>query len=185
MVSALMQRPIAYWTSIVFGAAALIALVLPLVTTGATVQFGQSNSRNGRAVIVATDVVPGQTRSSSVTIANTGVQPIRFRLTQDRVATTFTSALRLRIYDTTTRRCIYPARASVGNCTAWGAWKGGRALTGYSIKGKPKVGTTTPSTTFARGEKHSIRVSWYLLRTATNADQRRRGTFRLLWVAAQ
>jgi hypothetical protein len=164
-----------HWGSVVIAAVGMLFVLNPMITTGAGSKYSFSNSMKGKALFKAVNVAPGKTGSGRVAIKNTGAQPIRIDLTQDQVSTgLMSSALQLRVYDTTSRRCIYPQRKT-GACTAWGPWTAGTKLRRTPVLSK------RGKSLWPRGESHALLVSWQLANTSPNSDQQRTAQFRLLW----
>lgn len=163
-----------HWLSAAIVAALLIVIV-PMVTSGATSPYKVTNSRSGVAVFKATNVKPGGSGSGVVRIRNAGRKPVTVSISQDRVTNTgFGTSLRLQVHDDTANRCYYPKRVR-GKCPTWGLWRAGSRLT------KVPVLSRRGAQRWPAGERHTMRVRWTLLQASANTDQGNTATFRLVW----
>jgi hypothetical protein len=146
--------------------------------------FSLSDTRRGRAVVNARNVVPGRSGLTRVWVGNAGTH--RFRslvLNQTRARTGGISRnLQLTVRDATTRRCLYPAppqrRRQWATCRGWGPWVGGRALRNVPVAPRNRR-------YWRPGERHAIEVRWRLTTASPSSDQGRSATFTLLWRARQ
>ncbi|MCW2926530.1 MAG: hypothetical protein JWM86_498 [Thermoleophilia bacterium] len=192
----------AYWILVLAGAMVLLASANAVASSdrGFAGLFGRakapnatnkiSNSRQGKAVLTVRTTKPGLTGRGRVVLANVGAKPIRrLLLTQDQVKQGGVGkALQLQVFDSTTRKCLYPrpklrpVRVGVAppkeptRCLGWAPFNAGKALRRFSVPSRK-------GTTWARGEKHAIDVRWRLDTSSPNTDQGRTATFRLLWNA--
>lgn len=146
------------------------------------VEAGTLSIANSKAsyVFAATDVVPGQSGSDTVTITNDGTIPVEVDLSQTAVtATGIESSLRLRIHDSTSNRCIYPVQAA-GACPGtggpdndgFGGWTMGSTIAVPAVGG----GAAWPA-----GQAHDFTVSWKLAASSPNSDQGKTGSFTFVW----
>lgn len=145
------------------------------VTTG---RLSLSNNKQASAVFAASNVKPGDTGSSTVTLTNDGTIPVAVRLTQDQVSSSGVEAsLGLKVHDATRNWCYYPV-SQAGPCpAAFGAWKSSLAnLQLRSVSG---------ATHWPAGESHTFTLSWQLALSSPNSDQGKTGSFRLVWDGTQ
>ena len=179
MASQLSYR-LVYGASVLVGAYLFFHLLMqPLSGIGAPQQWQVSDSQSGKALFSATGIRPGQMGSGALIMRNAGNQPFMLQLTQDLVINSgFGSNLRLAVYDSSTRRCLYPSNsARRGPCTSTGTWNGARAM------GHERILSRTGQIGWQRTEQHRILVTWALLRSSPNSDQGRLASFRLRWRA--
>lgn len=184
-----------HWGSAMLAAVVLIALAVPVLTMAApwgraakkAAPYAFTNSQKGKAIFSAAAVLPGQTGIGKLVISNTGTKPFRtVKLTQSKALNPFGAALTLQVFDTTTKRCVYPApklpKPKKGTpapkppktCTAWAPWTGGAKLKNAVVA--PRKGAT-----WAPKEKHTIQVSW---RIGADVPQGTAASFRLDWRAS-
>lgn len=198
MSSGSWPRPM-YWMCVLAGAFFLLAAANAAASNGLLERAGLrakkptpykfTNTRTGKAVVVAKDVKPGETGTGRFTIANAGTKPIRFvQLTQDKVVHGAGPALQLQVFDSTTKRCLYPRpklpKARPGKkppkepkvCLSWKPFKAGKALSKLAVP--PRAGKA-----WKPKERHTIEVRWRLDPSSPNSDQGRTSTFRLQWRA--
>ena len=191
------QRPM-YWACVLAGAFFLLAAANAAASSGLLERlngtakmrspYSATVSQTGRAVVKTTAVKPGETGRGRVTVTNTGTRPIRkVLLTQDKVSTGGAgAALHLQVFDTTTKKCLYPrptlkkprpgtpAPKEPRACGSWRPFTAGKALNKLQVP--PRKGAA-----WARKERHVIEVRWRLDPSSPNTDQGRKATFRLLW----
>ena len=184
-----------HWASALLAAIVVLALAVPMLSIASPWSraakkpqpYAMTNSLKGKAIISAKSVRPGQTGTGKVVIANAGKKPFKsVKLSQAKASNPFGTALQLQVFDTTTKRCLYPppklrkpkkgkpAPKPPKKCTAWAAWTGGAKLRNVPVT--PRKGTT-----WAPKEKHTIKVSW---RIGPDVPQRTTATFRLEWRAS-
>jgi hypothetical protein len=139
-----------------------------------------TNSRSAAYVFSATNVVPGDTGSGTVTVANTGSIPMAVKLTQDQVSSTgIEASLGLKVHDDTRNWCYWPVAQS-GACPAtYGAWSATGTLSSLQLP------ATSGAATWPAGQSHAFTISWTLLATSPNSDQGKTGSFRLVWDGTQ
>lgn len=186
---------------------ALTAASLALAATGAiggsyatwtasTVNPGQAvtaglltleNDKANRSLFAATNVRPGMSSSSSVVIANkagANQLPMLATLSQQDVATTFSSSLRWTLHDQTRNWCYWPVNRA-GACpdvlTSGGAWNASATVT--DLKLRPIGGL--PTDPWPAGESHTFVVEWALGADSPNADQGQSASFDLAWSGSQ
>lgn len=140
-----------------------------------------SNSKSGTSVFTASNVVPGDTGSNTVSITNAGTVPMGVRLTQDSITSTgIEASLRLRIYDQTRNWCYYPV-SQAGACPGTGGVDGdGYGAWNASLTAAP-IAATDGSAQWPAGQSHTFTVSWKLATSSPNSDQGKTGSFRLVW----
>lgn len=191
------QEPdgMAHWTIALLAALAILALSVPMLSIASPWEraakkrtpYAFTNSLKGKAVISANAVVPGQTGVGKVVIANTGTKPFKsVKLSQSAASNPIGSGLELKIFDTTTKRCLYPlpklkkprkgrpAPKPPRTCTAWAPWTGGAKLRNVVVS--PRAGKV-----WKPRERHTIQVTW---RLGLDAPQGANATFRLEWRAS-
>lgn len=139
-----------------------------------------SNDKNATALFSASNVKPGDTGSTTVTVANTGSIPMTVQLTQDTLAGSgIESSLGLKVHDDTRDWCYWPV-SQPGACpTGYGAWDARAALTGFTVP------ATDGSARWPAGQSHQFTISWQLAASSPNSDQGQTGTFRLVWDGTQ
>ncbi len=138
-----------------------------------------SNDKAASSVFSATNVKPGDTGSSTVTVQNTGSIPMSVRLTQDQLTTSgIEASLRLSIHDDTRNWCVYPSNAA-GACATRGAWDGTSSLATLPLA------ATNGATQWPAGQSHTFTLSWELVASSPNSDQGKTGSFRLVWDGLQ
>lgn len=83
----------------------------------------QSNSKDGQAVLTAANMKPGDTKSGTVTITNTGTLGGTFSVTESAVTSGFTTTkLQLKVVDTTTGTDVYSGDLGKLGTKSLGAW---------------------------------------------------------------
>lgn len=179
-----------HWLSALVAAAAVLALAAPIITAAQPLleragvikkkprsAYQLSNSRKGKAVFSARNVVPGQVGRGTVVISNTGRRPFRkVTLSQTAVRNRIGTSAKLQVYDATTGRCIYPAprrklKRPPKRCTSWGWWTGKRKLRNAVVP--PRRGKV-----WRPRERHVIHVRW---RVGQDIPQGRKARFNLVW----
>lgn len=140
-----------------------------------------TNSKSGTSVFTASNVVPGQTGSNTVTITNGGSAPMAVLLTQDNVtATGIEASLRLQVHDQTRNWCYYPV-SQAGACPGTGGVDGdGYGAWSTSLTAAP-IAATSGAAKWPAAEAHTFTVSWKLATSSPNSDQGKTGSFRLVW----
>lgn len=153
--------------------------------TAGTMEVG--NSKSAEAVFGATNVMPGDSGSDTVTIANTGSSPMTVRLTQDQLSgSRIEASLRLRVYDRTRDRCYWPVNQP-GACPdtggvdgdGYGAWDASATLDAFTVP------AASGAAQWPAGEAHTFEISWKLAMSSPNSDQGTSGSFRLVWNGTQ
>lgn len=150
--------------------------------TGNGVASGSLTMTNdASAIFSATNIKPGDAPApSTVTITNTGSIPMAVTLTQGSVVNGFDPAsLGLKIYDTTSSRCVWPTQ-SAGACGSYGAWSGAALTSGIALLANDGVASKWPA-----GQVHTFQVSWQLATSSPNTDQNKTASFQLVWDGLQ
>jgi predicted ribosomally synthesized peptide with SipW-like signal peptide/uncharacterized repeat protein (TIGR01451 family) len=141
--------------------------------------LAMTNDKPAAAVFSATNVKPGDTGSSTVTITNSGNIPMAVTLTEDTVTSTgIEASLGFQIYDAQRDWCYWPSNAT-GPCGSYGAWNGSATLTNLAIA------SSSGGARWAASEAHTFTISWQLAASSPNSDQGKTGSFRLVWGATQ
>ncbi len=123
----------------------------------------QSNSSNGVAIVTGTNMKPGDTKTGTVTIKNTGSLKGIFKVTESNVKSTFSAGvLTLKVEDVT--NAASPVVVYSGD------------FAGLASK---DLGT------FAAGEQHVYKASVTLDSAATNVDQAKTASMDLTFDEAQ
>lgn len=134
-----------------------------------------TNDKAAASVFSATNVKPGDTGSSTVTITNSGSIAMAVKLTQDTVtATGIETSLGLKVYDQQRNWCYWPSNTS-GACASYGAWDASGTLAALPIL------NSTGGATWAASETHTFTISWQLSASSPNSDQGKTGSFRFVW----
>ncbi len=137
------------------------------------------NNKNATSIFSASNVKPGDTGSSTVTIQNTGSLPMTVALTQDQMtATGIEASLRLSIHDDTRNWCVYPSDTS-GACASRGNWDATSMLASFPLP------ATSGAAQWPAGQSHTFTLSWELVAASPNSDQGKTGSFRLVWDGTQ
>jgi hypothetical protein len=139
--------------------------------------LAMTNSKNGTYVFSASNVKPGDTGNSTVTVTNTGSVTGAVKLTQDTVSSTgIEASLGLTVHDDTRNYCYWPLPATAGACNyGWGAWDASSTLSTFSVP------NSSGGSLWAAAEAHTFTISWQLSASSPNSDQGRTGSFRLVW----
>jgi predicted ribosomally synthesized peptide with SipW-like signal peptide len=139
-----------------------------------------SNDKDATSVFTASNVKPGDTGSSTVTVQNTGSLPMAVALTQDQMSSTgIEASLGINIHDDTRNWCVWPV-SQAGACPAgYGAWDATATLAGSSLP------ATDGSAKWPAGQSHTFTISWQLAASSPNSDQGKTGSFRLVWDGTQ
>jgi hypothetical protein len=122
----------------------------------------QSNSKAGAAVLTASNMKPGDTKSGTVTITNTGTLGGAFSVVESGVDSGFTTTkLQLKIADTTTGTDVYSGPLGGLGTKSLGDW--------------------------AKNEAHAYKFTITFPETNTdqNADQNKSATATFTWNATQ
>jgi uncharacterized repeat protein (TIGR01451 family)/predicted ribosomally synthesized peptide with SipW-like signal peptide len=136
-----------------------------------------SNDKDATSVFSASNVSPGDTGSSTVTVQNTGSLPMTVALTQDQLTSTgIEASLRLSIHDDTRNWCVYPTNLA-GSCGSRGSWNA--SLTSFPMP------ATSGAAQWPAGQSHTFTLSWELVTASPNSDQGKTGSFRLVWDGTQ
>jgi uncharacterized repeat protein (TIGR01451 family)/predicted ribosomally synthesized peptide with SipW-like signal peptide len=137
--------------------------------------LGMTNSKSAASVFSASNVVPGDTGSDTVTVTNSGTVPMSVTLSQDAIsATGIETSLGLKVHDDTRNWCYWP-NTGAGACATYGAWDGSATLTNLAL------GATSGAAQWPAGEAHTFTISWQLSAASPNSDQGKAGSFRLVW----
>lgn len=137
-----------------------------------------TNNKDATAVFTATGAKPGDTGSSTVSVANSGSIPMTVKLTQDTVTDTgFGADLQLKIHDDTKNYCYWPTQAA-GACGSYGAWDASGTLSAFSVAG-------TGGAQWAAAESHTFTVSWSFDSASGNSSQGKAASFQLVFDGEQ
>jgi predicted ribosomally synthesized peptide with SipW-like signal peptide len=146
-----------------------------------------TNSKDGLAVFTASNIVPGDTGSDTVTLTNGGTVPLAATLTQDNVtAIGIESSLRLMVHDQDRNWCYWPV-SQAGACPGtggvdgdgYGAWNATGTLNALALP------SNAGAARWPAGEAHTFTISWKLAASSPNGDQGKTGSFRLVWDGTQ
>ena len=143
------------------GASFTSASVNP-TNTFASGTLTQSNSKDGAAVLTAENMKPGDTKSGTVTIENTGTLGGTFSLTESKVSSGFsTTTLQLKVVDETAGTDVYTGPLGGLGTKTLGDW--------------------------AVGAKHTYKFTITFPETgvAQNDDQNKKATADFTWNAKQ
>ena len=184
-----------HWASALLAAMVVLALAVPVLGVAAPWErakrkpspYAMTNSLKGKAIISATAVVPGQSGRGKVVISNTGTRPFRsVKLTQAKSSNPIGPGLELQVFDSTTKRCLYPlpklpkpkrgrpAPKPPRTCTAWAPWTAGGKLRNLAVP-------PTRGKTWRPRERHVVHVLW---RLRSDAPQGVTASFNLTWRAS-